>query len=365
MKKRIALFRSQSAIVGALALCVGVIAPSVMHAEDWLDSIQDARCAPEDIEGVSNYVRNAIEASVRRAEMAIQAPTPVGDLACLTDLMTAPLDTFSQVGGLLDSLTSGLGDISTMSLNLDMDVSGMICAYAAEKFATLTNPLSELDTTISGFASMASDSADRLSGALSSAFTDLSNTSSSTSWSSANLGTDTGLGSYSGVLSTTDSSGYSGSIADYTLPDMSASESDVEEVTYSAVDDETFADNSDAWNEYNQRLMRALGQYIGCRVAGELDGTRVVGTTWSSATWNVPGSITDCTFNPGSWPALFYSAGDGTIEVTPEASSAAEAEVQEIDRVGGQARPEETQDVEGATSAPSENGNTIWDMLGR
>jgi len=363
MKNRIALFRSHSALVGVLALGVSVLAPSVSHAEDWLKTIQDARCDPEDIEGVTSNVRNAIEASVRRAEMTIQAPTPVGDLGCLNDLMTVPLDTFSNVGGLLDSLMGGLGDIASTALELDIDVSGMICGFAAEKFATLTSPLSEVDKTMSGYASLASRSTDRVGGAISSAFTDLKNGI----WDSGSVGSTKASYSYSGVSSTTDSTGYSGSISSYTPPDVSASESDIEDVTYTEVDDTTVADDSDAWNEYNQRLMRALGQYVGCRVAGQLDGTQVYGSYYSGGTWNVPGVLSDCFFNPGAWPAVFYGDDSAEIEVTATPSSGSRAEASSTDRVGGQNREAVAPAASetGSTSKVGGSAATIWDMLGK
>lgn len=363
MKNRIVRFRSHSALVGVLALGVSVLAPSVSHAEDWLNSIQDARCDPEDIEGVTGNVRNAIEASVRRAEMTIQAPTPVGDLGCLNDLMTAPLDTFSNVGGLLTSLMSGLGDIASTALDLDIDVSGMICGFAAEKFATLTSPLSEMDKTMAGYASLASSSSDRVSGTISSAFTDLENGT----WDSDSVGSTTASYSYSGVSSTTDSTGYSGSISSYTTPDVSASESNIEEVTYTDIDDTTIVDDSDAWNEYNQRLMRALGQYVGCRVAGELDGTQVTGGFYSSGIWNVPGSLSDCSFNPGAWPAVFYGDYSAEIKVTAPPSSDSSADVSSGDRIGGQDRTAVSSSATDTDTSSAKEGSaaTIWDMLGK
>ncbi|MBW3243616.1 hypothetical protein KUV57_13160 [Epibacterium sp. DP7N7-1] len=361
MKNRITLFRSQSALVGVLALGVSVLMPSISQAEDWLNSIQDARCDPEDIEGVTGNVRNAIEASVRRAEMTIQAPTPVGDLGCLNDLMTAPLDTFSNVGGLLDSLMGDLGDIAASGLNLDIDVSGMICGFAAEKFATLTSPLSEVDKTMSGFASLASSSADRVSGTISSAFSNLENGT----WDSGSVGSTTASHSYTGVSSTTDSSGYSGSIANYTPPDVSASDSDVQDVNYTDTPITPIADNSDAWNEYNQRLMHSLGQYIGCRVAGELDGTHVSGSYYGSGTWNVPGSLSDCSFNPGNWPSAFFGNAAPEVQISASPRRDDSAEVESTDRVGGQDRNTGTPPATGAEGAPDGSPTTIWDMLGK
>ncbi|WP_027234594.1 hypothetical protein [Leisingera caerulea] len=354
------LLLSRSAIAGVIALGAGVAAPVGASAEDWLDSIQDSRCAPEDIAGITGNVRNAIEASVRRAEMSIQAPTPVGDLGCLNDLMTAPLDIFSNVGGLLGSLQSGLGDIASMSLNLDIDVSGMICGFAAKKFATLTQPLSEMDKTMSGFASLAANADDRINGQLNSAFSEITDSG----WdSSANTtSTASGYGGYSGIVSSSDSSGYSGTISDYTLPDVSPSASDVEEVTYT-VASTVVNNNSDAWNLYNQRLMMALGQYIGCRVGGQLDGTQITGTYHGSGTWNVPGHISSCTFNPGAWPATLSSDDGTTIEVAPSSnSSGGAARNEDVDREGGQDRSAPAA-AQNSSPVPQNGPATIWDML--
>jgi hypothetical protein len=364
MRKIKSSLRGHSAITGTmaglLAAAVCLSLPATAQAEDWLDSIQDSRCDPEDIEGVTGNVRNAIEASVRRAEMSIQAPTSVGDLGCLNDLMTAPLDIFSGVGGLLDSLSSGLGSLSASSLNIDLDVSGMVCGFAAKKFADLTSSLGDLDMSITEFASLASSASDRVNGAISSAFTDIEDGL----WDSSD-DTVTSLSSvydYSGVSSTTDSSGYSGSITSYVAPDTTASESDVETVVYEGITGVTDTDQSDEWAQYNQNLMEALGEYIGCRVAGELDGTSVSG--FGSGTWNVPGTLSGCSFNPGGWPAA--AASDETVEtreVYSEANSSSSAS-HDVDRVGGQDRSE-VSGVSPVMTPEADSKTTIWDMLGK
>ena len=216
---------------------------------------------------------------------------------------------------------------------------------------------------MSGFASLAASSTDRVSGALSSAFTDLENGT----WDSGSVGSTTASNSYSGVASTTDSSGYSGSITNYTPPDVSASESDVDEATYTEVNDTSIVDDSNAWNEYNQRLMRSLGQYVGCRVAGELDGTSVTGSYYGSGTWNVPGSLSDCTFNPGAWPAAIFESNSATMQVTAAPSNNRSADVSPMDRLGGQERDENAPAATGADNGNETEGSatTIWDMLGR
>lgn len=149
----------------ATALMLSVLALNAMPTvslADWTEGLQDQRCDPETADALSEALRNAIEGSVRRAEAAILPPTPVGDLGCLNDLMTAPIDTFSGVGGMLGALSGGLGNFDPSSMNLDIDVSGMICQAAAEKWATLTEPLSQFDADIPDYAGMASSAGDRL-----------------------------------------------------------------------------------------------------------------------------------------------------------------------------------------------------------
>lgn len=354
-----------SALSGVLMLGAAIALPSAGHADDWLNTIQDQRCAPEDIEGVSDNARNAIEASVRRAEMSILAPTPVGDLGCLNDLMTAPLDLFSGIGGLLGNLQTGLQNFDMSDLNIDIDVSGMICAFAAEKFATLTEPLSGMDKTISGYAALAADPGQRVSGVSNAAFQltergNWNNTYSSGTGGSGQTRIGNGV-SVSGIGRNTDSSGYSGSVTDFTAADMTATESDVIEPVYvDEPSDQVFDDA--AWANYNQQLMRSFSEYVGCRVARSLDGTRVHSSiSGNYSTWNTPGST--CNFGFVAYPtsASVTSVTPQSTSVAPAAQSVAPSAAP-IDRSSGQSRPEagEAAPVEqrGATA-------TIWDQLVR
>lgn len=129
---------------------------------DWVPSTLDQRCEAEDIDGIANSIRDAIEASVRRAEASIQAPTPIGDLGCLDDLMNAPLDIFSNVGGIMDTLSGGLFD--SLSFPIDMDASGMLCDFAAAKWGELTGGLGDLGVDIAQFSNTPASMADRLLG---------------------------------------------------------------------------------------------------------------------------------------------------------------------------------------------------------
>ncbi|WP_411840045.1 hypothetical protein [Paracoccus sp. ME4] len=369
MENRIAMkcfstcFFGNTALGGVLLLGAAVALPAAGHADDWLDTIQDQRCAPEDIEGVSDNARNAIEASVRRAEMSILAPTPVGDLGCLNDLMTAPLDLFSGIGGLLGNLQTGLGSFDMSDLNIDIDVSGMICAFAAEKFATLTEPLSGMDKTISGYAALAADPGQRVSGVTNAAFQQTERGSWNDTFSSGGGGpgaTRIGNGvSVSGNVRNTDSSGYSGNVTDFVPANMSPTDTDVVEPIY--VDDpgeEVF--NDAAWANYNQQLMRSFSEYVGCRMARSLDGTRVMNSLGGGvATWNTPGAV--CNFG-----FVAYPTSTSITSVEPQSASVAPAapvathSAAPIDRASGQSRPEA--DV----AAPAERKGstaTIWDQL--
>lgn len=152
---------SRRGIILSLALAAGSLAPVAAQA-DWTRGLQDERCNPETAEAMSNALREAIEGSVRRAESVILPPTPVGDLGCLNDLMSARLASFSNMGGILDSLSGGLGSFDGSSIGLDIDVSGMICRAAAERWAELTEPLSDVNAGISDYAGIASSAQQRM-----------------------------------------------------------------------------------------------------------------------------------------------------------------------------------------------------------
>lgn len=145
-----------------LALPVLALLPAGQAGADWIPSALDPRCEQSDIDGVSRGIREAIEASVRRAEATIDAPAPIADLSCLDDLMTTPLDIFSNIGGLMGTLQAGLFD--SLPFSMDMDVSGMVCDFAAERWGELTGGLSGLDVDLSQFADTPSSMVDRLLG---------------------------------------------------------------------------------------------------------------------------------------------------------------------------------------------------------
>lgn len=131
-----------SAIAGAAA------APQEAGAE-WIREMLDARCSVESKDAVSTAVRSAIETSVRRSEASIEPPIPVGDLSCLSSLMAAPLDKFSNVGEILGDLQLGLDQKA-----IGDGISRGICSFAQSKWNELTEPL---DKKISSLESAAKD----------------------------------------------------------------------------------------------------------------------------------------------------------------------------------------------------------------
>ena len=145
-----------------LALCVCLAVTAVPAHSDWIPSALDQRCDPNDIDGISNSIRDAIEASVRRAEATIQPPAAIGDLGCLDGLMNAPLDIFSNIGGIVGTLQQGL--FSDLSFPVDVDTSGMLCDFAAAKWGELTQGLGDFDLDLLQFASTPADMAERLAG---------------------------------------------------------------------------------------------------------------------------------------------------------------------------------------------------------
>lgn len=255
---------------------------------DWTVDIQDERCAAEDVDGISAAIREAIEASVRRAEAAIAAPAAVGDLSCLNDLMTSPLATFSSMTGILDTLKAGLSDISPASLGLDIDIAGNICAMAAEKWANLTEPLDDVGLTFTNFSLTKATPSQRIFS-----------------------GIEPSVPTYLGVRNGADSTGYAGSISAYPIPDTSISASSASRPIYPGLatpdSDTTFdeAGMQEAERAYNEAMMKALAEYVGCRVAESLDDTIVnYSSTSRYARWETrPG---DCEFDPGTAPIWLY-----------------------------------------------------------
>lgn len=118
-------------------------------AAGWEEDIMHQACDPSLKSILRNEIRDRIEASVRRGEQAIEAPVPIGDLTCLKDLMTAPLDLFSRQSPFTRVMES-MDRLAGAGLAIaNLDLGQMICRYAEQKWAQLTakieKPLAELD----------------------------------------------------------------------------------------------------------------------------------------------------------------------------------------------------------------------------
>lgn len=124
-------------------------------------------CSEEAKDIVAASVRQTIEDSVTRGEAAILPPSPLGDLACLQGLMNAPLDIFSGIGGIAGTLAT---DLMNQVSSMPDAIRSQICAYAAEQWSELTQPV---------YAGL-SDASGALSFNASDIWSNLRNTSSST-----------------------------------------------------------------------------------------------------------------------------------------------------------------------------------------
>lgn len=123
----------KSLVIGTFAMFLTAGVGQANNTQIFSD-IQNAACDANVIQQTADAARAKVEDFVSRAEAAIRPPGSIGDLGCLDGLMEAPLDIFSNVGGLLGSLTSGLdagfGDIG-----------GQICSFANDKWQEVTQPL--------------------------------------------------------------------------------------------------------------------------------------------------------------------------------------------------------------------------------
>lgn len=354
MKKPICGVLRHTVAASALMACFAGAA----NAEDWLLSVQNDACSPEAKEAVAGSVRNAIEEHVRRAELALKAPTPLGDLSCLSDLMTAQLDVFSNVGGLIDTLSSGMSSsVDLSSMGIDVDVSGMVCQVAAEKWGTLTEALDV--TSIASVGAMAASAVDRATGSLSDAYdTAVSSVSSSDSLSA----------SLSGTSTTTDSSGYAGEISSYVVPDSSYVDTNpVLPATYIDTSgiDTSAGTNGAAWDEYTRRMLIAWSSYNACLTAGGLDGTTVSASNgWngngSYGVWNVPGDISNCSFNLTGYPSYLLSSSEADVSEVTVTSEPYSATSDTANRTGGQSREVQASDETQSTTVEQK---PIWELV--
>jgi hypothetical protein len=325
------------------------LAPTSSKA-DWIESLLDERCAPEDVEGINQSVRDAIEASVRRAEASILAPTPVGDLSCLNDLLMQPIDFFSSIGNLLGDLSAGLDGLG--SISLDIDVSGMICRMAAEKWAELTRPLSDIEATISSFASAPADAIDRLA--------------------SGSLSTGGSSGMFPGVSGVMNISSAE-SIDTYVVPDTSLSQNTSSIPIFSIDDDADLQDYSpsqialyeEQLRAYNDELAINMAEYMACRTSKNLNGSKITGTAgWygpTDETWSSPSNLTckDPLTGLPDYPTLPTLSSSSSERASVSPASVGQDPVD--DRAYGQTAPAPSSLPDaGSAAGPS----SIWDMLG-
>lgn len=130
---------------GILASAIFLIPPMPAHAAN-ADQIyrlltSDAACGEDAAKSLSESARKGIENAVRRAEAAIKAPIPTGDLACLDDLMDLNLD-----------FAIPLPDLGGMFAGAVSNATDKLCSFAKEKWDDLTKPLdANFDLGIPGF----------------------------------------------------------------------------------------------------------------------------------------------------------------------------------------------------------------------
>jgi len=275
--------------IAVSALAASLMATPVLA--DWTEDIQNQNCDSSDRQAFGKSLRGNIESKVRRAEASIQAPSPVGDLSCLNDLMNAPLDIFSGMGSLLGSLSAGLGNISPSSLGLDTNLSGAICGAAAKKWSTLTSSLATSASSLSDFAQTASSAADRITS-----------------------GVTASIPGFSGDSSSADSSGISGSISGYNPTATVNPTTEVSSATsaipiYPSYKDTQYNDAAmnTAYSDYENNVAKELGDYIGCMVAKNMSGANVSGSGYYNGTITTHPNSSDCTFNPGTAPTYTFS----------------------------------------------------------
>lgn len=131
----------------AAGLCVVISAVSVTQGHAQSDDqifrllTADPACDAETAGSLAAAAREGIENAVRRAEAAIKAPIPTGDLACLDDLMDLNLDfaiTLPDLGGMFAGAVSNATD--------------HLCSFARDKWNELTKPLNaNFDLSLPGF----------------------------------------------------------------------------------------------------------------------------------------------------------------------------------------------------------------------
>jgi hypothetical protein len=157
MTMQLSVSRLSMLVFAAGAFCLATPAQA-----DWIaDKLSDS-CSSESANAIQRSVRDNIEDSVKRAEGAIQPPSPVGDMGCLGDLMSSTgLNIFSEeqggdfggsmasgivsqlMGQMTQNMGAGLGPLSDIigGVGAGGDPMQAVCAFAEEKWAELTEGL--------------------------------------------------------------------------------------------------------------------------------------------------------------------------------------------------------------------------------
>jgi hypothetical protein len=126
-----------------IAGLIGLTPISAGAQTEIFRSMTNERCSAASRDAVANASRQNVESHVTRAEASIQPPTPIGDLSCLNDLMNIDIDFLSgelfSIGDIFGDLLSGLQNVTLEGIQ--GEVTRQICAFAAEKWSELTEPL--------------------------------------------------------------------------------------------------------------------------------------------------------------------------------------------------------------------------------
>ena len=134
-------------LMGTAILSSAMLFSTVDDARaDWIQDMMDPACDPGISGDIAAGIRQTIEDSVKRAEASIQAAIPTADLSCLTGLMNAPLDIFSNIGGIMGNLQSGISGMLNPGALLGAAgeaVNRQVCQFAQDKWAEVTQPLTD------------------------------------------------------------------------------------------------------------------------------------------------------------------------------------------------------------------------------
>ncbi|MBT28083.1 MAG: hypothetical protein CMO01_00370 [Thalassobius sp.] len=144
---------------GVAAVIATGIVPQAHAQTSWIQDTITEQCSTESRQQVADGVRGSIEASVARSEASIKPPASVGDLSCMSDLLKADVDVFSEswmdlgsfdVEGMINDVTGGLkSGLSVQTLS--SGVERAICDFAEEKFEEVTGGIDgSMDDILAG-----------------------------------------------------------------------------------------------------------------------------------------------------------------------------------------------------------------------